>query len=54
MSEVKSPIELIKDAGHVLVVRCKDCTNAVIYDGNGVICNHIDSNGNDCHPIACE
>ena len=30
-------------------VRCKDCENAVVYDGNEVICTHIDSNGNDTH-----
>jgi len=33
------------------LVRCKDCTNAWIYDGNEVICTHIDSNGNDKHSI---
>lgn len=31
------------------LVRCKDCKNAVVYDGNEVICTHIDSNGNDKH-----
>lgn len=33
------------------IVRCKDCKNAVVYDGNEVICTHIDSNGNDKHSI---
>jgi hypothetical protein len=51
MSEVKSPIEFIKDAGYILVVRCLDCKNAVIHDDNEVICTHIDSNGNDKHSI---
>jgi len=33
------------------LVRCKDCTNRVIYCDNGdIICDHIDSNGNDTHP----
>lgn len=31
------------------LVRCKDCRNAVVYDGNEVVCAHIDSNGNDKH-----
>ena len=34
----------------VPVVRCKDCKNACVYDDDGVICTHIDSNGNDKHP----
>ena len=51
MNEVKSQIEIIKDVGYVLVVRCRDCKNAVVYDGNEVICTHIDSNGNDKHPV---
>ena len=34
-----------------LVVRCKDCRNAVVYDDNEVVCAHIDSNGNDMHSI---
>lgn len=37
--------------GYAKVVRCKDCKNAVVYDGNEVICTHIDSNGNDKHSI---
>ena len=36
-------------ADAVPVVRCKDCKEAVVYDGNEVICTHIDSNGNDKH-----
>ena len=31
------------------LVRCKDCRNAVVYDDNEVVCDHIDSNGNDKH-----
>lgn len=31
------------------IVRCKDCRNAIVYDGNEVVCTHIDSNGNDRH-----
>lgn len=37
--------------GYAKVVRCKGCKNAVVYDGNEVICTHIDSNGNDKHSI---
>jgi len=31
------------------LIRCKDCKNACIYDDEGVICTHIDINGNDKH-----
>lgn len=35
----------------VTVVRCKDCNNGVIYCKNGdIICDHVDSSGNDTHP----
>lgn len=34
---------------HGELIRCKDCRNAVVYDGNEVVCAHIDSNGNDKH-----
>ena len=33
------------------LVRCKHCKNVVVYDDNEVICDHIDSNGNDKHSI---
>ena len=33
------------------IVRCKDCNNGVIHCENGdIICDHIDSSGNDTHP----
>lgn len=31
------------------LIRCKDCRNAIVYDGYMVVCTHIDSNGNDQH-----
>lgn len=32
------------------LVLCKDCNNGVIHCENGdVICDHVDSNGNDTH-----
>lgn len=33
------------------VVRCKDCEYACICSDDWVICTHIDSNGNDKHPV---
>ena len=42
-------LELLKEQPEI--IRCKDCKNAVVYDGNEVICTHIDSNGNDKHSI---
>ena len=33
------------------IVRCKDCNNGVIHCENGdIICDHVDSSGNDTHP----
>ena len=37
------------DGNNGELVRCKDCRNAVVYDGYMVVCTHIDSNGNDQH-----
>ena len=44
--------DLLKKDGRSVkeLVRCKDCKDAIVYDGNEVICTHIDSNGNDKHP----
>lgn len=36
---------------HPRLVRCKDCENACITSDDWVICTHIDSNGNDKHPV---
>ena len=33
------------------VIRCKDCKDACIYSDDWVICTHVDSNGNDKHPV---
>lgn len=33
------------------IVRCKDCKDACICSDDWVICTHIDSNGNDKHPV---
>lgn len=33
------------------IVRCKDCEYACICSDDWVICTHIDSNGNDKHPV---
>jgi hypothetical protein len=33
------------------IVRCKDCKDACIRSDDWVICTHIDSNGNDKHPV---
>ena len=35
----------------VEVVRCRDCKDAYICSDDWVICTHIDSNGNDKHPV---
>ena len=33
------------------LIRCKDCNNGVIHCENGdIICDHVDSSGNDTHP----
>ena len=42
-------VELLKEQSEIVL--CKDCKNAVVYDGNEVICTQIDSNGNDKHSI---
>ena len=33
------------------IVRCKNCNHACICSDDWVICTHIDSNGNDKHPV---
>ena len=33
------------------LIQCKDCKDACIYSDDWVICTHIDSNGNDKHPV---
>ena len=33
------------------LVRCRDCKDACITSDDWVICTHIDSNGNDKHPV---
>lgn len=33
------------------LVRCRDCEDACICSDDWVICTHIDSNGNDKHPV---
>ena len=42
--------------GHLAIswkplIRCKDCKDACICSDDWVICTHIDSNGNDKHPV---
>ena len=37
--------------GQPEIVRCKYCKDACIYSDDWVICTHIDSNGNDKHPV---
>ena len=44
---IEDILELLKEQESV--VRCKDCRNAIVYDGIEVVCTHIDSNGNDKH-----
>ena len=48
MNKVKSPIEIIKDAGYVLVVRCKDCRFLIEHYGfmnDGYCANMMDKYG---------
>ena len=50
MAGIKKAIALLKEQ-QPDVVRCKDCKDACIYSDDWVICTHIDSNGNDKHPV---
>lgn len=49
LTAIKDAIELLKEQKEL--IRCKDCNNGVIHCENGdIICDHVDSSGNDTHP----